>query len=314
MLKRLVTILFLLLLTLSLTTQVFAQDDDEYDGDWGRDVECENGDEITGGVEVVIVQQRTGNQYRVTAVGIDGFDPVVGVMLTGEYDDALCNDDSNDADDYEADLPTTGEVDSSGLSSQVVLNLNTSNVFENVSIVVGGFGESSGEFILIIEGMYASSLDNAGDPMALTVSPSLFESEIDPTIYMISVVGAFDPLIYLADSNLGSLEDEDGDPIICDDAGVSGLCWGESDGLAGSFISRSNNRQLGGGQFDSMLTIPLTEEELGSDFLYVMTSYGDTEGDYVVVFHLGVQGEDDASEDDASEDDASEDDASEDNK
>lgn len=264
----------------------------DYDGDWGRDVECRDGDDIEGGVELTIVQQRSGNQYRVTAIGIDGFDPVLAVMLTGDYNDALCNDNDSEAATYSADLPTTGDVDDSNDSAQVIFNLNSANAFENVSIVVAGEGESSGEFVLIIEGMYASSADGAGDPMSLALTPSLIESGVDPTAYMISVVSAFDPLIYLADNELNQLSDDDGNPLACDDAGNSGLCWGESESLSGSYVSRSQNRELGGGQYDSMITIPVSDDLLGFYLNYVMTSYGSTEGDYVVAFHMGVEAED----------------------
>lgn len=264
----------------------------DYDVDWGRDVECRDGSDIEAGVELTIVQQRSGNTYRITAVGIDGFDPVLGVMLTGDYDDALCNDNDSEAATYSADLPTTGDVSSDRNSAQVVFNLNSSNAFENVSIVVAGEGGSSGEYVLIIEGMFASSADGAGDPMSLAISPALFESGVDPTVYMISVVSAFDPLVYLADSQLAQLEDNDGNPIRCDDAGSSALCWGDSDSLTSSYVSRSQNRQLAGGQFDSMMTIPLSSNTVGFFFNYVMTSFGTTEGDYVVAFHLGVEAED----------------------
>lgn len=265
-------------------------DSADYDVDWGRNVSCDGGGGIENGVELTIVQQRSGNTYRVTAIGIDGFDPVLAVTLSGNYNNALCNDDDSEASTYSADLPTTGDVDTQGTSSQVVFNLNSASAFENVSIIVGGFGESSGEFLLIIEGMYASSADGAGDPMSLSLSPALIESNIDPTAYMISVVSRFDPLIYLADNNLDPLADEDGVGISCDDAGS--ICWGDSSNLNNSYVSRSGNRQLGGGQYDSMITLPISPEFAGLAFNYVMTSYGDTEGDYVVAFHLGVEAED----------------------
>ncbi|MGJ3240272.1 MAG: hypothetical protein ACFE0Q_16315 [Anaerolineae bacterium] len=264
----------------------------DYDVEWGRDVTCQGGGTIENGLEVSIIQQRAGNQYRVTAIGIGGFDPVLAVSLRGAYNNALCNDDSGDASSYSANLPTTGQVDSSPRSSQVVFDLNSAQTFEDVSIVVGGFGGSSGEFVLIVEGMFASSADGAGDPMALALSPALFESGVDPSAYMISVVGAFDPLIRVLDGDYQEILDNNGVPILCDDAGNERLCWGESSALTSSYVSRSQNRQLGGGQFDAMLTTPFSAEEVGLFVNYVMTSYGSTEGDYVVAFHLGIAGED----------------------
>ncbi len=270
-------------------------DDDDsssnFSGDWGRDITCRDGNSIENGVELAVVQQRTGNQYRVTAIGIDGFDPVLGVMLSGDYNNALCNDDDGEAATYSADLPTTGSVGTSGTSSQVLFNLNTSNSFEDVSIVVGGFGGESGEFVLIIEGMFASSADGIGDPMTLAISPALYESGVDPTAYMISVVSSFDPLMLMVDSNYDQVSDNSGNLIGCDDAG-SGSCWGDSDSLSNSYVSRSGNRQLGGGSLDSMINFPLEEEFVGGFLNLVYTSFGQTQGDYVVAYHLGVEAED----------------------
>ncbi|MEL6407732.1 MAG: PPC domain-containing protein [Chloroflexota bacterium] len=268
-------------------------DDDDaelnYDGDWGRDVECEDGDEIEGGVELTIVQQRSGNQYRVTAIGIDGFDPIVAVTLTGNYDDALCNDDDDEAEDYSADLPTTGDVDDSNDSAQVIFNLNSSNAFENVSVVVGGADGDSGEFVLIVEGMFASSADGAGDPMSLWVTPSLQQAGVDPTAYMFSVPNGFDPFIFLSDGNLDPIIDGNGDEVSCDDAGS--ICWGDSENLSRSFVSRSDGREVEGENLDAMLTIPIDESFLGINLNFIMTRFGSTEGEYVVAFHMGVEEE-----------------------
>lgn len=263
----------------------------DYRGAWGRDVSCREGGSIENGVELAIIQQRAGNQYTITAIGIDGFDPVLGVMLSGDYGNALCSDDDGEAATYSANLPTTGNVDTASSSSQVIFNLNSGNAFEDVSIVVGGFAGSSGEFVLIIEGMFASSADGIGDPMSLEISPALYESGVDPTAYMISVVSAFDPLMLLVNSEYEQLTDRDSNPIRCDDAG-SGSCWGDSDDLNNFYVSRSLNRQLGGGRFDAMISFPLQEEFVGGFINYIYTSFNSTEGDYVVAYHLGVEAQD----------------------
>lgn len=283
--------LLLLCLTALLLVALPVAADNDYDVDWGRDVECDNKDEIEGGVELTIVQQRSGNQYRVTAIGLDDFDPILAVTLQGEYEDALCNDDDREASDYSADLPTTGDVDDSRDSAQVLFNLNSRNAFENVSIIVGSEDGESGEFLLIIEGMYASPADGTGDPMSLYLSPALYESDVTPTAYMISVVNGFDPFMNLINGDYEVIEDNDGNPISCDDAG-SELCWGDHDSLRRSYVSRSQDRRLAGGELDSMLSIPIDEDFVGGYLNFIMTSYGSSQGDYVAAFHLGVEVED----------------------
>lgn len=263
----------------------------DYDVEWGTDVTCDDGGEIVNGVELQIIQQRTGNQYRVTAIGIDGFDPTLAVTLTGNYSDALCNDDDSDAADYSADLPTTGQVSSSGSNSQVIFNLNSSEAFENVSIIVGGYDNSSGEFLIVIEGMYAGESDGLGDPFSLPLSPALYESGVTPTAYMVAITNSFDPLMFMVDADYNILNDSDGDVLGCDDAGNSDLCWGESAKLSGAYVSRSSNRQLPGGNLDAMMSVPFSQDEVGFYFNYMMSG-NESYGDYLVVFHLGIKSED----------------------
>lgn len=256
----------------------------DFGGEWGAVVDCGGGQLIENGVGFTIVQQRSGSRYRVTAVGIGDFDPVLAV--TDDYGGVICNDDASDASVYSANLPTTGQVTSSGRSSQVIFDNNSTNAFENVNIVVGGYQGQGGEFIVIVEGMIASSADGIGDPFSLYVSPALLMSGVDPTAYMIAVTQRFDPTILLIDGNYNTIEGDDKQPIGCDDAGT-GSCWGESRSLNGAYVSRSNNRQLPGGTLDSMMTIPL-DGTWGGYYNFAMTSFGGTYGDYIAAFHLGT--------------------------
>lgn len=264
------------------TTTSTTVDTSDFGGEWGTTVNCPDGTTIENGIEVTVIQQRPGSNYRLTAVGINGFDPVMAVQ--DDFGNILCNDDSSEAATYGANLPTTGQIAPSSTSSQIRYSV-TGNDFANITIIVGGFGGSAGEFLLTVEGMIATSADGLGDPFSLYISPAMLMSEVDPTAYMISVVGSFDPLMFLVDSEYEVIQ-ENGSPIGCDDAGASGLCYGVSENLAGSFVSRSGNRRLAGGNLDAMLTIPL-QGSWGGYFNYMMSG-NNSFGDYVVAFHLGT--------------------------
>src|SRR5215212_967340 len=126
-----VVCLVFILLTLSLVAPVGAQD---------YSVTCNNGGSFDNGVEVQVVQMRTGFDYRATAIGLNGFDPVLAVLdASGE---GLCDDDNPDASGYSANLPSTGAVPASNLSSQVTFSNNSGNAFEDISLVVGGYGNT----------------------------------------------------------------------------------------------------------------------------------------------------------------------------
>jgi hypothetical protein len=253
-----------------------------YGGEWGRAYDCDAGWSFDNGIELTVIQQRGGSQYRVTAVGLNGFDPAL--VVADNFGSALCNDDDRTAATYSANLPT-GQAGMSTTSSQILFN-NTAQTFADISIITGGYNGQGGEFLLIVEDMTSSSADGAGDPFSLYVSPALLESGVTPTAYMISVTARFDPVVYLIDSNYDPIRDANNVIIGCDDAGNSGLCWGESFNLSRSYVFRSQNRQLPGGPLDAMLRIPL-DGEWGNYLNYTMTG-NNSWGDYVAIFHLGT--------------------------
>ena len=259
------------------------------DGPIGVDVTCPDGRQITNGVKVTVVQMRTGFDYTATAVGINGFDPVLAV-LDPQGRAALCNDDERNASNYSADLPTTGYIPPSSTTAQVPFRNNGSG-FSDVSLVVGGFNEGEeGEFLLVLEGMAYTEADNLGDPFSIEITPGMIASGVDPTIYMVSVTDQLDPYISLIDSEYNAYVDEKGNQIwYCDDAGTD-LCYGESTTMIGSYISRAANRpNLGGYGFDAMLTLPIAE---GDEFFTVNalmhSSSFNTYGNYLVAFHMGI--------------------------
>ncbi len=287
--KRVLPALLLLLLVSAITVQMAAAQDDE---PTGINVDCEDGGSFSNGVKVTVVQMRSGFNYTATAVGLNGFDPVLAVL--GEDNSGLCSDDTTSADYYEAYLPTTDVVEPSPRTAQVAFSQNSAEAFADVSLVVGGFGDTDGEFILILEGMVATDADGAGDIFSVQLTPGLVTSEIPLSVYMISVTNQFDPLIYLMGEELGDVMlDTDEVPVLCDDAGNESSCWGISALLDEYGVSRANGNVLAGGQYDAMLTIPLTnvdlEEEPEQYYTFIATSYpGQSFGDYMMGFHLAT--------------------------
>jgi hypothetical protein len=259
-----------------------------YDGPMGMSVTCENGAAFDNGIEVRVIQMRAGFTYTATAIGINGFDPVLAVLDSSGR--GLCTDDDSIAAGYSVDLPTTGFVPESGTSSQVFFANNSNNAFENISLVVGGFGNSTGEFVLLLEGMAVTDADGAGDPFSMQVTPGMMASSVVPTVYMIANTSAMDPLIALIDENYDFVQIEStGEYVACDNAGYQG-CWGESVDLSNYYVSRSGGGGLSGGSYDAMLRLPLTNvpEPWGFFTFLMRTSEMQTYGDYVLAFHMGI--------------------------
>lgn len=256
------------------------------DGPSGQVVTCDTGGNFENGVSVTVVQMRSGYNYTATAVGLNGFDPVLAVLDSSGT--GLCADDDIDAANYSANLPTTGQVNPSPTSSQVPFANTSNSAFADISLVTGGYDSQAGEFLLILEGMTFSSADNAGDAFSVEITPSVANSNVNVTAYVISVTNVYDPTVGLIDTNYDYLVDNSGNIVGCDDAGNPSLCWGDSASLSGSYISRTQNRQLPGGPYDAMLSVPVVPDDAGGYYNFIVNSAQGTYGDYVMVFHIGI--------------------------
>jgi hypothetical protein len=233
---------------------------------------------------------RAGFTYTATAVGLGEFDPVLAVVdATGQ---GLCNDDAPRARRYIYNLPTTGEGQASNGSAQVHFTQGSGNEFADISLVVGGYGDSVGEFLLILEGMGVTAEDGVGDPFALQVTSGMTASSVPLTVYMLSRATTLDPYMFLSVNGSMGI-DEDGVPIFCDDAGSATLCYGDSFSLTDVTMNTYSGRVVGD-NFDAMLQIPVQGLRLNSDpednlMQFVMTSYEQsTIGQYLLVFHIGT--------------------------
>ncbi|MBL8162054.1 MAG: hypothetical protein JNJ61_08715 [Anaerolineae bacterium] len=260
----------------------------------GLTVECPNGITISNGVEIV-VSMRPNFTYTATALGVDGFDPAIAVGDSGGI--SLCEDDVREAADYGVALPTSGVVEASRSSAQVPF-FHSRSGFSDISLIVGSTDGSSGQFVLILEGMAVTNADGsgqgAGDPFSVRITPNMVSSGVPMSIYMISITNDLDPLMQLVDSDGRVLTDARDNPMACDDAGDANTCWNTQSNLSNSGVARGNRRGIPGGPRDSMLSFDLTGLELDPDpdanFLkFLMTSYQQSSfGDYIVVFNIGT--------------------------
>jgi len=256
-------------------------------GPSGMSVTCDNGAAFDNGVEVRVTQMRAGYTYTATAIGLNGFDPVLAVLNSAGR--GLCSDDDAAASAYYAFLPTSSDVPASGSSAQVFFANNSNNTFENVSLVVGGLDNTTGEFVLILEGMVLTTADGGGDAISLQITPGMIASGIAPSVYMISTTYGLDPYIAMIDEDYNFLKEEGskGNYFACDNAGYS--CWGESYDLSNYYVSRSGGRSVPGGSYDAMLRTPVEVGNEWSFYNFLMRSAGmNSFGDYTVAFHVGI--------------------------
>jgi hypothetical protein len=241
---------------------------------------------ISNGVEIIVRQMRPGFTYTATAIGIGDFDPVLIVRDTVNPNDALCNDDADDAAKYTVNLPTTGVVAASPRSSQLFFNHSNANMTD-ISLIVGDYSGNAGEFVLVLESMAVTSADGAGDPFTVDVNPSVIGATVPLAVYMIGAETQLDPLLQLTDNSLSPWLDTEGIAINCDDGGTN-TCWGQSADLSTSTVTRGSSGILRADARDSMLVLPV-QDVSPQPMTFLMSSYNrQTTGLYAIAFHMGL--------------------------
>ncbi len=258
----------------------------------GISVDCGESS-FTNGVQVTVNQMRAGFNYTATVIGLNGFDPVLAVYdpSTG---DGRCADDTAGMANYQVSLPSTGVLRASNTDAQITFSQNLGQNMADVSLVVGGFGNGAGEFILLLDGMAVTNADGAGDPFSVLLTPGMVGYGAPLNVYMISKTNVLDPLFFVGDPQGNPALDDNGDVLFfCDDAGTE-YCSAGSVGLSDYAVPMADSTLLGGGPKDAMVSIPLQGlEDLANgegQFNFFMTSYQqETYGDYVMAFHVGTQ-------------------------
>lgn len=254
---------------------------------------CSDGTEFTNTV-VLSTNIRPGS-YTVTAMGVNGFDPVLAVWAP-DSQEAICNDDDATGATYFATLPTTGEVPPNNFNSRITFSNNT-NSFMNVEFYVGGLGGTTGEFLLVFEGMQYTTADGAGDPFAIGVDAPVILSGIPVAVYAIANTNELDPKITLTDADNNPIVTDGGEEVSCDDAGNDSFCFGLAEvpegSLEGAVIGRGSNG-IPGGQYDAALILDTTAFDptvpQDQSFLnYTVGSYNNAStGPYTMIFHVGI--------------------------
>src|SRR5690606_23442475 len=202
--------------------------------------------------------------------------------------DMLCNDDEPNASKFQLNLPSTGNVGASSRSAQLVFNHSNANMTD-ISLIVGSFDGSPGEFVLLLEGMAVTREDGAGDPFTLNVTSSMANSDVPLSVYMIGTERQLDPRFSLVDyPTLDVWLDKDDLPIYCDDAGNSDICWDTAGSLNGYQIGRANRGVATADAQDAMLRLPIQQLD-PQPMTFLMSSYNrETTGLYMIAFHIGL--------------------------
>ncbi len=244
------------------------------------DVNCESSiGIIENGTEINLQNLAPEGFYTVTALGMAEFDTIMATFLDGELDG--CADDDVFVSDYKASLPI-GEIPSSERNAQ--WDFQTVN---SARLVIGSFGDTAGEFVVVLEGGILSNTNAQGTIISLPLTAQLIDSGVPITAFIFSQTENFRPTLSLVDTEGNTLTDESDNPITCTQASNPESCWGDSTSLTDATYTLFDGESRNGGEFDVSLSVPLASAFLGEAINFRIHSANNTVGEYVLMLHIG---------------------------
>ena len=273
---RIITVVVCLLLTAGLTPVLAGPPQQSNVGDEVFTITCDTGEEIIGGTKFTFVNVNPGFQYRVSAIGIDGFDPVIAVITAPGV--GRCNDDEGAVRESQVAVPGIGLIEADNLASQVQINTRQGG---DIDVIVGGFQGASGRFAMVVEGLAINPRSEL-DGFLISVPSVVANEEIG--VYMISRDGSrLDPYLQvfggpglqLAEPNFEQMELL----AVCDDVGV-GDC-SDTPSFPGGGVMIRNGYRYEAGERDAGITGSLGSTD---KFLFAFGSYeSSSSGDYGII-------------------------------
>lgn len=217
--------------------------------------------------------------YVLTALAVQGEKPVLAVR--DENNNVICAPPDPRTSVYNANLPTTGEVPASPLSSGIIMPPQTTTLAVGLANVTGG----SGEFLLFIEGVSSLASDASGDVYTLPVTEGMVASGVPLTAYVVALEAVYDAAISVVDADGRELRDANDQLLACDDAGNAETCYGDTASLEGMFIAGFRNQRFEGKATDALLTLPL-DAALIETGISLRVNSGETTGEYALILHF----------------------------
>lgn len=238
-------------------------------------ITCDTGEEIIGGVKFTFLNINPGYTYRVTAVGIDDFDPSLAVVTApGE---GRCNDDEVKAAGSEVAVPGFGLLTATNRTAQVTVSTPRAG---NVDVIVGGYEGATGQFAMVIEGLAINPRDEL-DGFLISVPTVVQQQEIG--VYMVSRYINLDAYMMLWQGQGLQQDPIDFETVTaiqdCDDVAV-GNC-STIPAFPGGGVSIANgNAYIAGATDAGIVLVPNSNEK----FLFAFGSSNEgSTGDYAII-------------------------------
>lgn len=239
-----------------------------------QSIACDNTLSFDPSIHLGLPSKLDGLDYVVTALGVGAVDPVMAVVgLDGL---AFCVDDDPYAANYGADLPSTGLLAPSEKTAQLIFQAT-----EDTTLSIGDYQSRNGAWLLMIEGLGYIEGTNRSQPIAVEITSEMVASGQPIVAYAFGLSLGYDPILTLVTEDGQAVLDDNGVPYECDNA-ID--CASD---LTNSVIALYDGEYVG--QItDAMLSVPLSEKQIGETVRFQVSAKDGAVGDFVLLLHIHV--------------------------
>lgn len=225
---------------------------------------------------------------EVTLPSVDSLVSIHG-LAQGEVDPifALMSDDNNGAchntsgigSQQSAQLPLAGLFNSSATNATADILTNSAR------LLTGLLGDVAGSHLLVFDGMNIAD-EGTPDIVSVTVTEPMVESGEPVIAYMLSYTLDLNPELTLVSAEQTPLSDTNGTLISCVHTSLPDSCYGEYDDMNTAILTLRDANTLRGISNDVMLSIPLSEDMIGTTLNFMASGANGTSGDYALMLYL----------------------------
>ncbi len=235
------------------------------------DLRCDESIFVENALEILLPDD--GETYTVTALDANEDTPVLAAINAD--DTGSCETTTPEASTYAMTLPDL-EIPASQSSAQITAT-------DARRIVAGNQENFGADMALIIEG---AVLEGDSDVYQVRITPGMLNAGAELEIYAIALTTQLDPVLSLDAETSAQFGEEAA--IICDNAGESETCYGQST-LLNDYSVMLSGEELRGYELDASLRLPLFDLPDNTLLPITVSANEGTSGGYVLILHLVTQ-------------------------
>lgn len=241
----------------------------------GTSLFCDEIPMLSNPIELSIPQLDSGITVNLMSQGFGN--PIMADMIDDTR--GTCYITLGTLDEQSAQLPLAGMLFPSESNTDVDI------ITESARLLTGLAGNEAGSYLIAIDGLQLLSPEDS-NVVSLSVTEDMVASQEPVVAYMMARDNVLNPQLTLVSAEQEPLLDSTEAVISCVHTSLPNQCWGDYGEMSNANITLGFDNSIQGINSDVMLSIPLSEDMIGTALNFMATASDETFGDYVMLLYV----------------------------